>query len=122
MVRGLTCSNGCYNVLPHKAKLRLRLKSIVEESKCGKARLMTVLEDSEDPAAKALLFTSKGGTKSWCGSAVGMDTRKKSLLHGCDDREFSANLPQWNKHPKAIQNTVMRSQETYDFAHFKKLP
>ncbi|KAK3799430.1 hypothetical protein RRG08_009973 [Elysia crispata] len=35
-----------------KAKLRLPLKSILEEYKCGKARLLSMLEDSEDPVVK----------------------------------------------------------------------
>ncbi|GFO35031.1 reverse transcriptase [Plakobranchus ocellatus] len=38
-----------------KAKLRLPLKSIVEEYTCGKARLMTMFEDSEeDPAVTSI--------------------------------------------------------------------
>ncbi|KAK3706431.1 hypothetical protein RRG08_047999 [Elysia crispata] len=37
-----------------KAKLRLPLKSILEEYKCGKARLLSMLEDSEDPVVKAV--------------------------------------------------------------------
>ncbi|GFO36650.1 reverse transcriptase [Plakobranchus ocellatus] len=36
-----------------KAMLRLPQKSIVEEFKCGKARQMTILQDSEDPAVKS---------------------------------------------------------------------
>ncbi|GFN78158.1 hypothetical protein PoB_000466400 [Plakobranchus ocellatus] len=41
--------------------------------------------------ARALVFISEGGTKSWRGSAAGMDTQRKSLLGGCDDWEFSAD-------------------------------
>ncbi|GFO47348.1 polyprotein [Plakobranchus ocellatus] len=90
-----------------KSKLRLPLKSIVEEYKCGKAKLMTMLEDSKVPAvrsiqpqlrtgrkwkgdkainqakerlkmkeARAPVFTSEGGTKSWCRGAAGMDTHR----------------------------------------------
>ncbi|KAK3779422.1 hypothetical protein RRG08_015823 [Elysia crispata] len=36
-----------------KAKLRLSVKSILEEYKCGKARLLSMLEDSEDPVVKS---------------------------------------------------------------------
>ena len=43
----------------HKAKLRLPLKSILEEYKCGKARLLSVLEDSEDPVVKTVQPTIK---------------------------------------------------------------
>ncbi|GFO31537.1 reverse transcriptase [Plakobranchus ocellatus] len=32
-----------------KAKLKLLMKSILEEYKCGKARLLTMLEESDDP-------------------------------------------------------------------------
>ncbi|GFN84843.1 cathepsin d [Plakobranchus ocellatus] len=42
-----------------KAKLRLPLKSIVEEYKCGKATLMTMLEDSEDPAVAGLTIQNQ---------------------------------------------------------------
>ena len=35
-----------------KAELKLSLKSIVEEYKCGKARLLSMLEDYEDPVKK----------------------------------------------------------------------
>ena len=44
-----------------KAKLRLQLKSILEEYKCGKARLLSMLEDSEDPAVKTVQPTMKTG-------------------------------------------------------------
>ena len=38
----------------HKAKLRLPLESILEEYKCGKVRLLSMLEDSEDPVVNTL--------------------------------------------------------------------
>ena len=46
-----------------KAKLRLPLKSILEEYKCGKARLLSMLEDSEDPIVKTVQPTIKTGRK-----------------------------------------------------------
>ncbi|GFN81807.1 polyprotein [Plakobranchus ocellatus] len=46
-----------------KAKLGLPLKSIVEEYKCGKARLMTMLEDSEDPAVRSIQPHLRSGRK-----------------------------------------------------------
>ena len=46
-----------------KAKLKLPLKSIVEEYKCGKARLLSILEDSEDPVVKTVQPTIKTGRK-----------------------------------------------------------
>ncbi|GFN73600.1 reverse transcriptase [Plakobranchus ocellatus] len=50
--------------------------------------------------ARALVFTSEGGTKSWRGSAVSMDTQRKSLQDGCDDYEFSADLYKVNQDTK----------------------
>ena len=46
-----------------KAKLKLSLKSILEENKCGKARLLSMLEDSEDPVVKAVQPTIRTGGK-----------------------------------------------------------
>ncbi|KAK3736657.1 hypothetical protein RRG08_000256 [Elysia crispata] len=46
-----------------KAKLRLPLKSILEEYKCGNARLLSMLEDSEDPVVKTVQLTIKTGRK-----------------------------------------------------------
>ncbi|KAK3777236.1 hypothetical protein RRG08_047856 [Elysia crispata] len=46
-----------------KAKLKLPLKSILEEYKCGKARLLSMLEDSEDPIVKTVQPTIKTGRK-----------------------------------------------------------
>ena len=46
-----------------KAKLKLSLKSIVEEYKCGKARLLSLLEDSEDLVVKTVQPTINMGRK-----------------------------------------------------------
>ncbi|KAK3786015.1 hypothetical protein RRG08_023437 [Elysia crispata] len=46
-----------------KAKLKLPLKSILEEYKCGKARLLSMLEDSKDPVVKTVTPTIKLGRK-----------------------------------------------------------
>ena len=46
-----------------EAKLKLPLKPIVEEYKCGKARLLSVLENSEDPVVKTAQPTIKTGRK-----------------------------------------------------------
>ena len=48
-----------------KAKLKLPLKSIVEEYKCGKARLLSMLEDSEEPVAKTVLQTTFKTGRKW---------------------------------------------------------
>ncbi|GFO16342.1 reverse transcriptase [Plakobranchus ocellatus] len=37
-----------------KTKLKLPMKSILEEYKCGKARLLTMLEESDDPVVKTV--------------------------------------------------------------------
>ncbi|KAK3703028.1 hypothetical protein RRG08_018419 [Elysia crispata] len=44
-----------------KAKLRLPLKSMLEEYKCGKARLLSMVQDSEDPVVKTVQPTLKTG-------------------------------------------------------------
>ncbi|GFN91572.1 reverse transcriptase [Plakobranchus ocellatus] len=99
--------------------------SRMELTSCGKARLMTMLEDSENAVVKSIqpqLKTDRkwsagptkgngtsipirSGTKSWCGSVAGVDTERKSLLDGNDDWKFLANILGWNKHPKVIQDT-----------------
>ena len=46
-----------------KSKLKLPLKSILEEYKCGKARLSSMLEDSDDPVVRSVQPTIKTGRK-----------------------------------------------------------
>ncbi|GFO24452.1 reverse transcriptase [Plakobranchus ocellatus] len=46
-----------------KAKLKLSLKPMVEKYKYGKARLMTMLEDSEDPAMRSIHSQLRTGRK-----------------------------------------------------------
>ena len=46
-----------------KAKLRLPLKSILEEYKCGKARLLSMLEDSDVSIVKTVQPTITKGRK-----------------------------------------------------------
>ncbi|GFN84934.1 reverse transcriptase [Plakobranchus ocellatus] len=46
-----------------KAKLKLLMKSNLEEYKCGKARLLTMLEESDDPVVKTVQPSLKTGRK-----------------------------------------------------------
>ncbi|GFO19624.1 reverse transcriptase [Plakobranchus ocellatus] len=46
-----------------KAKLKLPMKSILEEYKCGKARLLTMLEESDDSVVKTVQPSLKTGRK-----------------------------------------------------------
>ncbi|GFO10132.1 reverse transcriptase [Plakobranchus ocellatus] len=46
-----------------KAKLKLPMKSILEEYKCSKARLLTMLEESDDPVAKTVQPSLKTARK-----------------------------------------------------------
>ncbi|GFO24652.1 reverse transcriptase [Plakobranchus ocellatus] len=46
-----------------KAKLKLPMKSILEEYKCGKARLLTMLEESDDHVVKTVQPSLKTGRK-----------------------------------------------------------
>ncbi|GFO10581.1 reverse transcriptase [Plakobranchus ocellatus] len=52
----LGVSPGLSDVAMHcrKAKLKLPMKSFLEENKCGKARLLTMLEESDDPVVKTI--------------------------------------------------------------------
>ncbi|GFR85040.1 reverse transcriptase [Elysia marginata] len=47
-----------------KAKLKLLMKSILEEYKCGKVRLVTMLEESDDPVVKTVQPSIKTG-RNW---------------------------------------------------------
>ncbi|KAK3726923.1 hypothetical protein RRG08_063154 [Elysia crispata] len=105
-----------------KAKLRLPLKSILEEYKCGKARLLSMLEDSKDPIVKTVQPTIKtgrkwkvveaedeeGDAKSWHGRPVRTTNQIKCLLDGCDDWDVSADLPEWDSYPSKIKETRLR--------------
>ncbi|GFO47088.1 reverse transcriptase [Plakobranchus ocellatus] len=46
-----------------KAKLKLPMKSILEDYKSGKARLLTMLEESDDPVVKTVQPSLKTGRK-----------------------------------------------------------
>ncbi|GFO40444.1 reverse transcriptase [Plakobranchus ocellatus] len=46
-----------------KAKLKLPMKSILEEYKCGKAILLTMLEESDDPVVSTVQLSLKTGRK-----------------------------------------------------------
>ena len=58
MVRGTCGSHRRGNVLP-KTKVKLPLKSIVEEYKSGKVRLLSMFEDSEAPVVNTKQPTIK---------------------------------------------------------------
>ncbi|GFO11674.1 reverse transcriptase [Plakobranchus ocellatus] len=60
-----------------KAKLKLPMKSILEECKCGKVRLLTMLEESDDPVVKTAQPSLKTGTKRKVTEAV--DEAKECL-------------------------------------------
>ncbi|GFO04289.1 reverse transcriptase [Plakobranchus ocellatus] len=60
-----------------KAKLKFALKSILEEYKCGKARLLTMLEESDDPVVKTVQPSLKTGRKRKITEAV--DEAKECL-------------------------------------------
>merc|ERR1712101_61608 len=60
-----------------QAKLRLPLKSVLEEYKAGKARLLSMLEDSADPVVKEANVKLKTGRKWKVDKAV--EDAKESL-------------------------------------------
>ncbi|GFR58671.1 reverse transcriptase [Elysia marginata] len=60
-----------------KAKLKLQMKSIFEEYKCGKVRLVIMLEDSDDPVVKTVQPSTKTGRKWKVAEAI--DEAKECL-------------------------------------------
>ncbi|GFR91728.1 reverse transcriptase [Elysia marginata] len=60
-----------------KAKLKLPMKSILEEYKCGKVRLVTMLEESGDPVVKTVQPSIKTGRKWKVAEAI--DEAKECL-------------------------------------------
>ena len=86
-----------------KAKLRLPLKSVVVEYKCGKARLMSMLEDSEDPVVRAVQPTVKTGRKWKAEEAVNLakESLKMKEVTGhtqCDRKGLgSSGMKWWSK-------------------------
>ncbi|KAK3800257.1 hypothetical protein RRG08_018867 [Elysia crispata] len=118
-----------------KAKLRVPLKSILEEYKCGNARLLSMLEDSEDPVVKIVQPTIKTGRKLKVVEAVdeakeclkikevikltqtdrkglGSSTAKWwSKAEGKEKRDMVINEMQLNEDSRRIQKAVEQSQQ-----------
>ncbi|GFS06192.1 reverse transcriptase [Elysia marginata] len=101
-----------------KAKLKLPMKSILEEYKCGKRHnrvlqelasvISTAKGQSNPPSPSFTIFTTEGGAREWCGRSNTASTQRKGLLDGCDDWGVSADLPEWDKHPEVIRRTTLR--------------
>ena len=118
-----------------KAKLRLPLKFILEEFKCGKARLLSMLEDSEDPVVKTVQPTIKTGRKWKVVEAVdeakeclkikevigqtqsdrkglGLSTAKWwSKAEGKDKRRMVINEIRLNEDSRRVQKAVQQPQK-----------
>ncbi|GFO37032.1 polyprotein [Plakobranchus ocellatus] len=79
-----------------KAKLKLPNKSILEEYKSGKARLLTMLEESDDPVVKTIQPSLKTGRKWKVTGAV--DEAKECLKMKVN--RSNSNRPQepWINH------------------------
>ena len=58
--------------------------------------------------ADTVIFTTEGGAKSWHGRAVRSTHPRKCLLDGYGDWEVSADLPEWDGHPKIIKEKRLR--------------
>ncbi|GFS24431.1 reverse transcriptase [Elysia marginata] len=71
--------SGLSDVAMHcrKAKLKLPMKSILEEYKCGKARLVTMLEESDEQVIKTVKQSIKTGRKWKVAEAI--DEAKECL-------------------------------------------
>ena len=61
------------------------------------------------PEADAVIFTTKGGAKSWHGRAVKSTNQRKCLLDGCDDWEVSADVPEWDSYSQYNQRDTIKA-------------
>ncbi|GFO06784.1 polyprotein [Plakobranchus ocellatus] len=77
-----------------KAKLKLPMKSILEEYKCGKVRLLTMLEASDDPVVKTVQPSLKTGRKWKVTEAV--DEAKECLKIKLKQTAGALDQPQPN--------------------------
>ncbi|GFS00701.1 reverse transcriptase [Elysia marginata] len=73
------------------------------------ASVMSTAKEQFNPTSPSFtIFTTEGGTKTWCGRSNTAITQRKRLLGGCDDWEVLAGLPEWDKHPDVIRRTTLR--------------
>ena len=97
--RWLGVRPGLINVAMYcgKTKLRFPLKSILEEYKCGKARLLSMLEDSEDPVVKTVQPTRKTGRKWKVFEAVdeAKETKEVIGLTQTDRKGLGSSTAKW---------------------------
>ena len=94
----------------HRACLELlqnhkRHKRVIQELA---AITNTAKGETTFPKTNALIFTTKGGAKSWYGRSVKITNNRKCLLDGCDYWNVSAHLPEWDSHPSIIKETRLR--------------
>ncbi|GFR95498.1 reverse transcriptase [Elysia marginata] len=70
--------------------------------------ISTAKGQSIPPSPSLTIFTTEGGAETWCGRLNTASIQRKGLLDSCDDREVSADLPEWDKHPDVIRRTTLR--------------
>uniref|UniRef100_A0A0L8FYU4 Uncharacterized protein n=1 Tax=Octopus bimaculoides TaxID=37653 RepID=A0A0L8FYU4_OCTBM len=99
----------------HQAKLKLPLKSILEDYKAGKARLLSMLEDSTDLIVRAVQSKLKTGKKWKVKEAVEVakeSLRMKEIIgHTQTNRQGlgSSKMEWWSKTKgKAKRNLVIQ--------------
>ncbi|KAK3766631.1 hypothetical protein RRG08_042410 [Elysia crispata] len=76
------------------------------------AIISTAKGETTLPNTNALIFTTEGGAKSWHGRPVRTTNQIKCLLDGCDDWDVSADLPEWDSHPRLRPDIVIHSAST----------
>ena len=118
-----------------KAKLKPPLKSVVEQYKCGKARLFFMSEDSEETAVKTIQLTTKMGrawkvleaihkakeclrikevvvqTQTDRKAMVSSVTKRWSKAEGIDKRDMVINQIRLNECCRRFQKAAQQSQQ-----------
>ncbi|GFR81669.1 reverse transcriptase [Elysia marginata] len=97
-----------------KAKLKLPMKSILEEYKCGKVRLVTMLEESDDPVVKTVQPSIKTGRKWKVAEAIDeakeclrlKEVRQREDVRGIQKAVQQPQQGQWTNWDSAIQRSL----------------
>ena len=82
-----------------------RHNKVLQELACAISSAKT---NTSPPEPQAVVFTSAGNTKTWCGGTSIVATHRRGLLDGFDDWKFAADLPGWESYPAAIKETRKR--------------
>ncbi|GFO38171.1 polyprotein [Plakobranchus ocellatus] len=96
-----------------KAKLKLLLKSILEEYKCGKARLLTMLEESDDPVVKTVQPSLKTGRKWKVTEAVDEAIQCLKTKEVIGQTQTDRRGP-WINHSQMVVKNIRQGKQGHD--------